>query len=62
MKRKKLRKVAVLNDDSNVEFIAYFHQFYKDTNYNGQSRPCAILELEDGTLYLSSLNKIKFIS
>lgn len=62
MKRKKLRKVEVLDNHDEVKFIAYFHQFYKDTHYNGQSVPCAILELEDGTLFMEKLSQIKFIS
>lgn len=62
MKRRKLRKVEVSNNHDKVEFIAYFHQFYKDTRHNGQSVPCAILELEDGTLFMETLSKIRFIS
>lgn len=62
MNRDNLRKVEVRNNLNRVEFIAYFHEIYKDTSWNGGSRPCAILELENGEMMMVSLGSIKFIS
>ncbi|QAA30327.1 hypothetical protein [Clostridium manihotivorum] len=62
MNRDNLRKVEVFNNKDQVECIAYFHEFYKDTHWNGQSTPCALLELENGEMLMVSLGKIRFIS
>lgn len=62
MNRDNLRKVEVLDDMNQVKYTAYFHQFYKDVQWNGASRPYAILELENGEVQMISLSSIRFIS
>ncbi|EES48949.1 hypothetical protein NE172_02755 [Clostridium botulinum] len=62
MNRDNLRKVEISNNEDKVECTAYFHQIYKDTHWNGESRPCAIIELENGEMMMVTLGRIRFIS
>lgn len=62
MKREHLRKVKVYDPYAKVEFTGYFHEYYKEFVPEHCSALYAIIEKEDGSLYLATLAQIKFIS
>lgn len=63
MNRDNLRKVEVFDNNQNIEFTGYFHEYFNQVcSLDPRTYLKAIIELESGELITRSISNIKFIS